>query len=50
MKVYRISIREVNIGFVDVEAESLDEAQNIALAEYENGDICWTDSECEIVE
>ena len=47
---YRISIKETNIGFVYVEAESLEQAQGLALREYENGDIEWTGSEAEVLE
>lgn len=47
---YRITIKETNVGFVYVEAESLEEAQDLAVDEYENGDINWISSEAEVFE
>ena len=47
---YRISIKEINLGFVDVEADSVKKAEELALQEYEYGDISWMNSEAEVVE
>ena len=47
---YRVCIEEINRGFVDVEADSKEEAEELALQEYEHGDIYWTDSKAEVSE
>jgi len=42
---YSISITEVNYGSIIVEADSLEEAQDLAMDSYYSGEIHWTDSE-----
>ncbi len=43
---YRIELFEYSWGCVDVEAESLEEAKEIALDEYEAGNAYWDGGDC----
>ena len=47
---YRVSIKEVTRGFVDVEADSVEEAEEAAYRENANGNTYWMDTDVEIVE
>jgi hypothetical protein len=44
MKKYCVSITEVNRGAAIVEAENEDEAMEIAMDVYYNGEVHWTDT------
>lgn len=45
MKKYSIRVIETSYGFVEVEANSKEEALSLAETEYWNGNVCWHDSE-----
>lgn len=45
---YRVEVREVNIGIIDVEAETIDEAEDLAMIDLENGNVAWVDSESSV--
>lgn len=45
MKKYPIRVIETSYGFVEVEANSKEEALSLAETEYWNGNVCWHDSE-----
>ena len=42
MKKFKLYITEVQKGFVEVEAENIDEAQDMYLDEYNDGHVTWT--------
>jgi len=44
MKKFRLNITEIQKGYVDVEAESKDAAEEMYLDEYNDGNITWTHS------
>jgi hypothetical protein len=43
-KKFKLQITEINKGFVEVEAENIDAAQEMYLDEYNDGNITWTGS------
>jgi len=45
MKKYSIRVIETSYGFVEVEANSKEEAIALAVTEYWTGNVCWNDSE-----
>jgi len=50
MKKYIAHIKEINYGWVEVEARDEQEASDKATIEIENGNIVWTKTDCEIEE
>ena len=44
MKTFTINFEERNFGFVEVQANSLEEATKIAELEYHNGNVVWSGS------
>ena len=44
MKKFKVQITEIQEGFVEVEANRIDEAQEMYLNEYNDGNITWTHS------
>lgn len=48
MEKYTVNITETSRGFVEVEANSKEEALELAETEYWNGRVCWNDTEYEI--
>jgi hypothetical protein len=42
MKKFKINITEVQKGYVEVEAKNIDEAEEMHLDEYNNGNVIWT--------
>lgn len=47
---YTVFIKEINWGFVSVEADSEDEAKCRAIEEYQNGYANWGDADMEIAD
>lgn len=47
-KTYQVSITETSYGFVEVEAESEDEALELANTEYENGNTIWNNGDVDM--
>lgn len=45
---YRFDVKEINYGTIEVEANSLEEAQNKAEAGYTMGNTVWSSGEYEI--
>lgn len=45
MEKYTVNITETSYGFVEVEANSKEEALSLAETEYWNGNVCWNESE-----
>jgi hypothetical protein len=43
-KKFKLHITEVQKGFVEVEAENIDAAQEMYLDEYNEGNVTWTHS------
>lgn len=46
---YMISVREVNSGVVTVNTDCPETAEELAMQEYNNGNVYWDKCECEIV-
>ena len=44
MKKFKVYITEIQNGFGEVEADNIDEALEIYLDEYNDGNITWTHS------
>lgn len=44
---YEVRIKEHNIGYVTVEADSKKSAEELAYEEYQNGNAFWRDTEIE---
>lgn len=45
MEKYTVNVTETSYGFVEVEANSKEEALSLAEIEYWNGNVCWNNSE-----
>lgn len=43
-KIFRLHFTETQKGYVDVEAENIDVAQDMYLDEYNAGNVSWTSS------
>jgi hypothetical protein len=50
MKKYLVNVKEINYGWVEVEARDEQEASDKATMEIENGNVVWTKTDCEIEE
>ena len=44
MKTFRLNITEIQYGFVEVEAENKDAAEDMYLDAYNDGKVTWTNS------
>ena len=49
-KSYIVYIKETSYGYVEVEAESPEEAEKLAEEQYMNGDIYWGDCDFEMTD
>lgn len=47
---YRFDVKEVSYGCLEIEADSYEEAERKATAEYERGNTYWSNGEYEITE
>lgn len=48
MKKYNVSVKETSYGSIEVEANSKEEAEDIAYGEYERGNTVWDSGEYEL--
>ena len=44
METFRFVVKETNTGYVDITANSKDEAEEMVLDAYNEGNVTWTDS------
>ena len=44
MKTFRFVVKETNAGFIDITAASKEEAEEMVLDGYNDGNVHWTDS------
>lgn len=44
MASLKCNVTEINYGFIVIEADSAEEAQDKVLDEYNNGNVIWTNS------
>ncbi len=47
---YLFNVKEISYGSLEIEAESFEEAENKAVAEYEKGNTCWANGNYEITQ
>ena len=45
--VYQVEVRDISIGYLNIEAASPKEAERIAFDEYDSGEMDWEDGDTE---
>ena len=50
MAIYNVNVKEISYGFVDVEADSVDDARTKVTDIYHNGNVAWASNDFEMLD
>jgi len=50
MAIYSVNVKEISCGFIDVEADSVEDARAKVIEEYHNGNVAWASNDFEMLD
>jgi len=50
MAIYSVNVKEISYGFVDVEADSVEDARTKVIEEYHNGNVAWASNDFQMLD